>query len=90
MVGGEDQHKTLSYDDHVDSGKRVMPWCIADPRDGNGDLPVGTSENPVDPSDYLPAGHTSCLISSTSHVTMLGDFVKVDVVYNVGDGKRWS
>jgi hypothetical protein len=90
VVGGEDQHKTLSYDDHVDSGKRVMPWCIADPRDGNGDLPVGTSENPVDPSDYLPAGHTSCLISSTSHVTMLGDFVKVDVVYNVGDGKRWS
>jgi hypothetical protein len=89
-VPGEDQHKTLSYDDHVGSGKRVMPWCLADPRDEDGDLPVGTSGDPVDTSAYLPAGHTSCLIESTSYVTILGDFVKKDLVYNVGDGKRWT
>jgi hypothetical protein len=90
VPGGEDQHRTLSYDDHVGAGKRVMPWCLADPRDEDGDLPVGTALNPVDPSDYLPAGHTSCLIETTSHVTILGDFVKVDIVYNVGDGKRYT
>jgi hypothetical protein len=89
-VPGEDQNKTLSYDDHVGSGKRVMPWCLADPRDENGDLPVGTSGDPVDTDAYLPSGHTSCLIETTSHVTILGDFVKKDLVYNVGDGKRWS
>lgn len=89
-VPGEEQNKTLSYDDHVGSGKRVMPWCLADPRDEDGDLPLGTELSPVDPSDYLPANHTSCLIETTSHVTILGDFVKVDVIYNVGDGKRWN
>jgi hypothetical protein len=90
---GDEQHRTLSYDDHVGAGKRVMPWCDADPRDEDGDLPVGTALNPVDPSDYLPGDpgeHTSCLIETTSHVTILGDFVKVDVVYNVGDGKRYT
>jgi hypothetical protein len=84
-VDVEDQNKTLSYDDHVGAGKRVMPWCLADPRDG-GNLPGGV----VNTSLYLPAGHTSCLIETTSRVTILGDFVKVDVVYNVGDGKRWN
>ncbi len=28
------------------------------------------------PSTVLPVGHTSCLIESNSHVTMLGDFVE--------------
>jgi hypothetical protein len=84
--GGDPQHGTLSYDDHVGAGKRVMPWCLADPREAGGGLPGGV----VDTSLYLPAGHTSCLIEADSHVTMLGDFVKVDVVYNIGDGKRWS
>jgi hypothetical protein len=88
--GGDEQHRTLSYDDHVGAGKRVMPWCLSDPRDAGGDLPVGTATDPVDTSAYLPSGHTSCLIESTSHVTMLGDFVKVDIVYNVGDGKRYT
>jgi hypothetical protein len=83
--GGDPQHRTLSYDDHIGAGKRVMPWCLADPRDGGGGLPAGT----VDPSDYLPGDHTSCLIESDSHVTILGDFVITDVVYNVADGKRW-
>jgi hypothetical protein len=82
----QDQNKTLSYDDHVGAGKRVMPWCLADPRDGDGNLPGGA----VNTSLYLPAGHTSCLIETTSRVTILGDFVKVDVVYNIGDGKRWN
>jgi hypothetical protein len=90
VEGGDEQHRTLSYDDHVGAGKRVMPWCLSDPRDVGGDLPVGTAMDPVDTSAYLPSGHTSCLIESTSHVTMLGDFVKVDIVYNVGDGKRYT
>ncbi len=98
VPGGDDQQKTLSYDDHLGEGKRLMPWCLQDPRDENGDLPVGTSTDPVDPSMYLPTGHTSCLIESNSHVTgiaeilqyPLGTFIKVDVVYNTGDGKRWS
>ena len=47
--------------------KRAMPWCISDPRDEDGNLPVGTVLNPVDPFDYLPAGHTSCLIESRVH-----------------------
>ena len=98
VPGGDDQHRTLSYDDHVGDGKRVMPWCLSDPRDGAGDLPVGTVSDPVDPDDYLPAGHTSCLIESGSRVTGLADilsfplgtFIKVDVVYNIGDGKRYT
>jgi hypothetical protein len=44
---------------------------------------------PVNTATILPIGHTSCLIESTSHVTILGDFVATDVVYNVADGKRW-
>ncbi len=100
-VTTEPQHRTLSYDDNpVDSiPRRVMPWCKRDPRvNAAGDLPVGTASNPVDTSLYLPTGHTSCLIASSSRVTgivdvlsyPLGTFVKVDIVYNVGDGKRWS
>ena len=95
---GDDQHRTLSYDDHVGNPKRTMPWCLSDPRDEDGNLPVGTVSNPVDPFDYVPAGHTSCLIESGSRVTGLfdpsgfppGTFVKVDIVYNFGDGKRWT
>jgi hypothetical protein len=95
---GDDQHRTLSYDDHVGDPKRVMPWCVSDPRDEDGNLPVGTVPDPVDPFAYVPAGHTSCLIESSSRVTgltdilryPLGTFIKVDVVYNFGDGKRWS
>jgi hypothetical protein len=83
-VPGEDQNKTLSYDDHVGAGKRVMPWCLKDPR-VSGSLPA-----PVNPATILPSGHTSCLVETTSRVTILGDFVKIDVVYNVGDGKRWN
>ena len=98
VPGGADQHRTLSYDDHVGAGKRVMPWCLQDPRDEDGDLPIGTVSVPVDPSDYLPAGHTSCLIESGSRVTgvvdilsyPLGTFIKVDIVYNIGDGKRYT
>ena len=98
VPGGDDQHRTLSYDDHVNAGKRVMPWCLEDPRDENGDLPVGTVSDPVDTTQYLPTGHTSCLIQSGSRVTGLGDildflpgtFIKVDVVYNIGDGKRYT
>jgi hypothetical protein len=98
VPNGDPQHRTLSYDDHVGDGKRVMPWCLSDPRDGAGDLPVGTVSAPVDPSAYLPAGHTSCLIESASRVTGLADilshplgtFIKVDVVYNIGDGKRYT
>jgi hypothetical protein len=82
-VPGEDQFRTLSYDDHVGAGERVMPWCLKDPRVG-GSLP-----SPLDPATVLPAGHTSCLIESQSYVT-LGDFVSVDFVYNIGDGKRWN
>jgi hypothetical protein len=83
VPGGEDQHKTLSYDDPGGPGKQVMPWCLKDPRVG-GSLPA-----PVNTATILPIGHTSCLIESTSHVTILGDFVATDVVYNVADGKRW-
>jgi hypothetical protein len=67
-----------------------MPWCLTDPRDSGGNLPVGTPEDSVDTSAYLPEGHTSCLIESDSTVTMGGDFVVVDVVYNVADGRRWK
>jgi len=97
VPGGEAQHRTLSYDDHVGDDKRVMPWCLADPRDGSGNLPVGTVSSPVDTSVYLPAGHTSCLIESNGRVAGFfdllghpaGTFITVDTVYNVGDGKRW-
>lgn len=76
--GGEDQFRTLTYDDHVGFGDRVMPWCVIDPR------PLSATSQ-----EAMPAGgHTSCLIESTSGVTLLGDFVKVDKVYNIGDGKR--
>jgi hypothetical protein len=73
-----------------------MPWCLIDPRDGAGDLPVGTVLDPVDTTEFLPTGHTSCLIESRSYVTGLmdildhpmGTFLEVDTIYNVGDGKR--
>jgi hypothetical protein len=87
---GEPQHGTLSYDDHVGAGRRVMPWCLIDPRVS------GTLPPTLDPATVLPPApggqppHTSCLIESNSRVTLLGDFVKLDVVYNIGDGKRWS
>ena len=84
MAGGDPQLGTLSYDDHVGAGKRVMPWCLKDPRVG------GALPSPINPATVLPAGHTSCLLESKGNVTFLGDFVKVDVVYNIGDGKRWS
>ena len=95
---GDDQHRTLSYDDHVGDPKRTMPWCLTDPRDEAGNLPVGTVSDPVDPFDYVPLGHTSCLIESNSRVAGLfdildalpGTFIKVDIVYNFGDGKRWT
>ena len=99
VPGGSDQHRTLSYDDHTNAGKRVMPWCKRDPRtNAAGDLPLGTVSAPVNTSLYLPTGHTSCLIESSSRVTgvldilnyPLGTFLKVDIVYNVGDGKRWT
>jgi hypothetical protein len=92
-VSSGPQHRTLSYDDHVGDGKRVMPWCNSDPRvDTSGVLPAGN------PADYLPLGHTSCLIESSSRVTgvldildyPLGTFLKVDIVYNIGDGKRYT
>jgi hypothetical protein len=85
----EPQHGTVSYDDHVGAGRRVMPWCLIDPRVG------GTLPPTLDPATVLPPApggeppHTSCLIESNSHVTMLGDFIATDVVYNVADGKRW-
>jgi len=82
-VPGEEQTSTISYDDHVGAGERVMPWCLIDPRVGGG-LPGS-----LDPSTVLPLGHTSCLIEATSRVTLLGDFVEGHVVYNIGDGKRW-
>jgi hypothetical protein len=80
--GGDPQQRTLSYDDNgpIDPpGERVMPWCLTDPRPLSATSPSA-----------MPTGHTSCLIESTSHVTLLGDFVKVDTVYNIGDGKRWN
>jgi len=92
-VSSGPQHRTISYDDHVGDGKRVMPWCKEDPRvDTSGVLPAGN------PADYLPLGHTSCLIESSSRVTgvldildyPLGTFLKVDIVYNIGDGKRYT
>jgi len=95
VPGGDDQHRTISYDDHVGDGRRVMPWCLQDPRvNASGGLPGGV----VDPAAYLPAGHTSCLIHSSSRVTglldigsyPLGTFIKVDIVYNIGDGKRYT
>jgi hypothetical protein len=69
-----------------------------DPRDESGDLPVGTASGPVDTSEILPTGHTSCLIESRSYVTgltdilshPLGTFLKIDIVYNIGDGKRYT
>jgi hypothetical protein len=82
VPGGDDQDRTLFYDDHVGAGERVMPWCLKDPRVG------GALPSPVNPATVLPTGHTSCLIASNSHVTVLGNFVEVDTVYNVGDGKR--
>jgi hypothetical protein len=85
-VPTEPQHRTLSYDDHVGIGKRVMPWCLEDPRDGAGNLPGGV----VDPDDYLPAGHTSCLIEVSSYVSPDGTFTTVHTIYNIGDGKRWT
>ncbi|HVR79865.1 MAG TPA: hypothetical protein VMS99_15920 [Acidimicrobiia bacterium] len=96
VPGGESQVRILSYDDHVGAGERVMPWCLIDPRDGAGDLPVGTVLDPVDTTEILPTGHTSCLIESRSYVTGLmdildhpmGTFLEVDIIYNVGDGKR--
>lgn len=98
VAGGDEQFRTLSYDDHLSAGKRVMPWCLIDPRDESGDLPVGTSSEPVDTAEILPTGHTSCLVESRSYVTGLADilshplgtFLKVDIVYNIGDGKRWN
>ncbi|MGH8947477.1 MAG: hypothetical protein ACRDXF_01365, partial [Acidimicrobiia bacterium] len=94
VPGGDDQHRTISYDDHIGDGKRVMPWCLHDPRDEDDKLPGGV----VEPDDILPAGHTSCLIESASRVTEvmdildypMGTFIKVDVVYNIGDGKRYT
>jgi hypothetical protein len=56
-------------------------------RVGDG-LPGGSGVT-VDPSDFLPTGHTSCLIESSSKVTITGAFVAVDVVYNVAYCKRW-
>jgi hypothetical protein len=88
-VPGEDQFRTLSYDDHVGAGERVMPWCVIDPRVG-GALPAS-----LDPATVLPPApegepvHTSCLIEATSVVTLFGDFVEVNVVYNIADGRRW-
>ena len=84
VPGGAAQFRTLSYDDHVGQGERVMPWCLIDPRVG------GTLPPLLDPATVLPAGHTSCLIESNSHVTMLGDYVRIDTLYNIGDGKRWN
>lgn len=81
-IGG--QFIPISYDDHVGDGIRDMPWCLKDPRVG-GSLP-----SPVITTTILPAGHTSCLIESNSHVTLLGEFVSVDTVYNIGDGKRYK
>jgi hypothetical protein len=83
-VPGEDQFRTLSYDDHVGAGERVMPWCLKDPRVG------GVLPSPLNPATVLPVGHTSCLLESKSYVTLLGDFVSIDTVYNIGDGKRWG
>ncbi len=81
-LGG--QFIPISYDDHVGDGIRDMPWCLKDPRVG-GSLP-----SPVVTTTILPTGHTSCLIESDSHVTLLGKFVSVDTVYNIGDGKRYK
>ena len=83
-VPGQAQQATLSYDDHVGAGERVMPWCLKDPRVG------GALPSPLNPATVLPGTHTSCLIESRSRVTLFGDFVKVDTVYNIGDGKRWA
>jgi hypothetical protein len=85
-----DQNRVLSYDDHVGAGERIMPWCLIDPRVG------GTLPATLDPATVLPPApggqppHTSCLIESNSRVTFAGDFVKVDTVYNIADGRRWS
>ncbi len=84
---GDDQLATLTYDDHVGAGERVMPWCLMDPRVG-GNLPTGTEEDPVDTSLILPEGHTSCLIASESHVTLFGSYVSTDTVYGIADGFR--
>ncbi|MGA8038842.1 MAG: hypothetical protein WCA93_01920, partial [Acidimicrobiia bacterium] len=92
---GEPQHRTLSYDDNVGAGERVMPWCKKDPR------VVGGLPSPIDTTQVLPVGHTSCLVDSDSRVTGLidmagidgypiGTWIKVDVVYNIGDGKRYT
>jgi hypothetical protein len=79
------QHLTLDYDDHVGAGRREMPWCEMDPRVGGG-LP----QPPVNPTDYLPDGHTSCLIDVHSYVSPEGTFTTVHTIYNIGDGKRWN
>jgi hypothetical protein len=83
-VEGGSQFIPISYDDHVGDGIRLMPWCLTDPRVG------GALPSPLDPDTVLPAGHTSCLLESDNHFSLLGDFVSVDTVYNVGDGKRYK
>jgi hypothetical protein len=96
VPGGASQHRTLSYDDGA--GERVMPWCLKDPRDDGVNLPTGSVGSPVDTSQILPAGHTSCLVESKERVTgftdvlsyPLGTFIKTDIVYNIGDGKRYT
>jgi hypothetical protein len=90
VTGGDPQVPTISYDDHVGAGERDMPWCLKDPRVG-GSLPAPVNTSTILPPSGDPAHpHTSCLIDSHSFVTSDGDFVKVDVVYNIGDGKRWN
>ena len=90
VPGGDPQQRTLFYDDHVDAGERVMPWCLIDPRGEGGALAAGLDPETVLP-DPVPATdppHTSCLIASESHVTMSGAFVTTHSIYNIGDGKR--
>jgi hypothetical protein len=84
------QFHTLSYDDHLGKGERDMPWCLKDPRVG---VDLDQLPSPIDTTKILPGDHTSCLIESKSYVTpsvdpALEDFIVVDTVYNIGDGKR--
>jgi hypothetical protein len=45
----------LYYDDGA--GETVAPFCLDDPRGEGNTLPDG-----LDPNDYLPTGHTTCII----------------------------
>jgi hypothetical protein len=77
---------TLMYDDGKGAGTQTALYCNHDPTTGG---VLDANKVPPLGANPLPAGHTTCIITSTEGPNAAGNDTRTDTLYSLIDGRRW-